>query len=162
MTNCEDSSGAIFNQPSGIAIVGSYAFITNSKTNGNPKNSVSVCTINGKKLESCKNSCGTGFDQPYSIAINGGVAFVTNRNSNSVSACDLSGDTLSNCVDSGVANSYPDIDKPVDIAINGNVAYITSSGNNVVIACTIVSGKQLQSCVDSGGTGFNKPFGIAL
>ena len=102
-----------------------------------------------------------GFASAIGITLNstGTLAYIVNRSNNTVTACNVSGGALFDCVDSGATS----LDSPYGITLNsaGTLAYIVNNGDSTVTSCN-VSGATLFGCVNSGATGLASPASIVL
>jgi DNA-binding beta-propeller fold protein YncE len=161
LSGCSDSGGTGFTNASGIAInpAGTFAYVT-----GAP-DLVSRCIVNSTSgsLSGCV-STGTGFSDPARITLNaeGTFAYVTNSGTSDITVCSVDNSTgdLGNCTitAAGVFNIFG------NMAINesGSMAYVPNMNSNFVSVCSVNSDGTLTACIDSGGTGFNSPQGLAL
>jgi len=93
---CADEVLFSSSSASGIAIYnGTTAFIVNVNDNR-----ISSCTLktDGPGFSSCLTAAQGIFDSPYGIAIDGTTAFITNQAGGTVTACNINGGSLDQCV----------------------------------------------------------------
>lgn len=148
LSGCASMGGAVFNRPSGIAINGTSAYVTNY---GN--NTVLKCNVsNVGVLNSCSVSADPSFVNPQGIAVNGNYVYITNTSSGTVSICSSN---LSSCT---ASSSFGDL--PMDIKITNGFAYISLYFSGIVERCSINSSSGLFSVCDSNATNYN--FGIPI
>jgi Lactonase, 7-bladed beta-propeller len=155
LTDCRDSGGNGFRQPSAIAINNRLAYVTN--TGGD---AVTICTIDTSTggLTRCQVSTAE-FTKPEGIAINNRLAYVTNNTTVRVCAIATNGEL--SCRDSGGKG----FSIPFGIAINNKHAYVTNFHGGTVTVCTINATDTtggLTDCQDSGGEGLSNLNGIAF
>ena len=149
------TSGSGFNNPTGIAVSGGYAYVAN-----NNAGSVSVCPVNPstRALVSADCTSGSGFTNPRGIAVSGGYAYVAD-NGGSVSVCRVSGapPTLSSCATSGSGFT-----NPAGIAVSGGYAYVADNGGRSVSVCRVSGAPPTLSSCATSGSGLTDPAGIAV
>jgi len=129
------------NNPLGITIYGSYAYISvSNSTHSTMRSCPYDATL--RTLGTCTGT-GSTFSNNNDIVINGNTAYVANHLSNSVSKCTVSAGTFTSCSGTGgVVNNTP-----AGIAITpSGIAYITIDGSGALTGCTA-----------TGGNGFNGP-----
>lgn len=151
------AQGSVFTNPIGIALnsAGTHAYITSSP------DAVTVCDVPGDGTLNCDVSpTGSGFNNPQGIVINNSntIAYIVNTTGLNVSMCTIaSNGRFNSCTNaltlSGVAFG-------ITLNSSGTIAYITEG--TTVLMCVINNDGTFGACVDSGGTGFNLPLGIAL
>ncbi len=167
-SNCSNTGASRLNSPKDIVLnaSGTRAFISKS-TNGG----VTACDVNATNgaFTNCSDITGTGMTSGVGVALNssGNRIFFSNFGSNTVVRCNVATDTgvLSGCITT-TAWTYSG---PQGIALNstGSLAYVANQSSNTVSQCTLDTSSNeantvFSNCIDSGGTGFNRPTGIAL
>ena len=104
LTSCLTTpGGGAFNGPSGLAVAGTYLYVTNTNAN-----TVSTCPLTSPNvLGACTTR--SGFSGPTGVTIFRGQAYVTNSASNTVSYCPLvsGGAALGPCSTSAGSFSSP-------------------------------------------------------
>ena len=96
------------------------------------------------------------FSFPSGIMISGSTIFVTNQGTTYVTACTISGSSLTGCT--LAANGFS---VPIGIAESGSTAFVTNYGSDSVSACSISGSTPatLTGCTATG-SGFADPQGI--
>ena len=149
--------------PAGIVLNsgGTLAYITNSFTN-----TVSKCSVTAGTgaLTGCTDSGNTGsaFLHPLGITLNSGgnLAYVANQGtggSGAVSACPITTGNFGSCMYEG------DVEHPIAVTLNeaDDVAYVAGT-NNKIYLCPLDINGSMSTCSDSGITGLQSPYSIAL
>ena len=143
---------------------GTAVFITSGPTGGSQI--VTSCTLTSATLFTSCATTGSNFNAPRALAFMVGTsatsAFVTNydSNSNSVTSCVVTGQTLGSCA----ANSV-NVGRAASIALDGTSwAYAVAQLDNTIKACPITDGSPatLTSPCTDVATGLSNPAGIAL
>ncbi|MES2614651.1 MAG: Ig-like domain-containing protein [Bdellovibrionota bacterium] len=132
-----------------VAISGSAAFITY----GSP--AVYGCDFNSstRVISGCATT-GSNFNAPRYLTVNNGYAYVANFSGNSITACQISGKTLTGCVEKTGFSG------PSSITFNGNIIYVANFNSNNV-AYSTVSGTTL-SAPAVAASGFSGTNGLAV
>ena len=143
---------------------GTAVFITSGPTGGSQI--VTSCTLtSATSFTSCATT-GSSFSAPRALAFMVGTsatsAFVTNydSNSNSVTSCVVTGQTLGSCAGNSV-----NVGRAASIALDGTLwAYAVAQLDNTIKACPITDGSPatLTSPCTDVATGLSNPAGIAL
>ncbi|MDF1684465.1 MAG: YncE family protein [Legionellaceae bacterium] len=162
LSGCINNRSATFDLPSDMTInnTGTLAYVSNFTAN-----TISVCNIVGTTVTSCDDSSGNNFDGPEGIMLSpsGAYAYITNNTSNSVTRCavDHTGSgLLSSCV-----VTEGNFDGTGNLAFNlvGDTAYVPNEALNQLFMCSVQSETGgLFNCVDSLGSGFDRPAGVLV
>jgi len=162
LSGCVNNRSATFDLPSDMTInnTGTRAYVSNFTAN-----TISVCNIIGTTVIRCDDSSGSNFDGPEGIMLSpsGAYAYITNNTSNAVTRCavDTTGaGLLSSCV-----VTEGNFDGTGNLAFNllGDVAYVPNEALNQLFQCSVQSETgALFNCVDSLGSGFDRPAGVLV
>ncbi len=150
-------SSAEFDDPHGIAVSGSTAYVVNE--NGGSSGTGNVFEIDlttGKTIGSINSAA---FDYPTDIAISGSTAYITNgyaTATGNILILNISSDQITGAIGS---SSFV---KPIGIALSGSTAYVMNTGpSNILIVDTStgqVTGAITSSAFvfNNGGSDFNQ------
>jgi DNA-binding beta-propeller fold protein YncE len=139
LLNCVDSGGTGFNLNNAISFSpdGSILYTANL---GGGLGSVSACVINPATglLSSCVNNTSPTFATPADMAVNaaGTFAYVANRAANTVSVCNVSGQTVNSC--NGLSGSLFSGPEGVTLSADGLHAYISNAVSKQIVVCDIL------------------------
>ena len=158
LNNCTSAEGGDnFNQPDGIAISNTHAYIANYGST-----TVTSCTVTAGILSACSES--TGFYNPEGVTLNttGSSLYVANYNASNVLYCPVS--NLGSCT---TAWQGTNASGPHQVIFNSSEtkAYISDVSLSAIFFCPAVTAGNLGTCVDSGigvGTILYSQEGIAL
>ncbi|WP_440683199.1 beta-propeller fold lactonase family protein [Cysteiniphilum halobium] len=166
-SNCQNSGGSGFDQPSAITLTkgGSKAFIVNYN------NTVSQCDVNTTTgtFSNCQDAHATGLTLPTGITLTADdkKAYIINTTEPAgngiVIHCDVNPKTgiFSNCQDAHATG----LTLPTGITLTkgGSKAFIVNSGNNTVSQCDVnTTTGTFSNCQDAKATGLTSPDGITL
>jgi hypothetical protein len=135
--------------PQGIAVAGSFVFVTSENNGGGNTGTIGEYTTSGATINA---SLVSGLNQPNGIAVSGTLLFVVNDGSGTIGEYTTSGATVN-------ANLVTGLSNPTGIAISGTVLFVTSVGTGSIGAYT-TSGAALNPTLVSGLPG--GPNGIAV
>lgn len=162
LSGCVNNRSATFDLPSDMTInaTGTRAYVSNFNTN-----TISVCNIIGTSVTNCDDSSGNNFDGPEGIMLtpSGTYAYITNNTNNTVTRCVVDhtdAGLLSSCV-----VTEGNFDGTGNLAFNllGDVAYVPNEALNQLFLCSVQSETGvLFNCVDSLGSGFDRPAGVLV
>ncbi len=136
LSGCVDSGGTGFNLPDAVAFSPDGSIFYTSNFAG--LQGVTACLVNATtgQLSSCVNNASPTFSAAGNMAINsaGTLAYVVNRTANTVSVCNVSGQSVTSCNDLSGSN----FDAPEGITLSQTQhAYIANAGSRSVTVCDI-------------------------
>lgn len=127
-------------------------------------NTLSVCRANATMVDLCDNTSGSNFNGPEGITLStsGEYAYIANNTSNSVTRCvvDVVTGLLSACnVTSGNFDGFGN----VGLTLSDDFAYVPNFTLNQLFLCSVQAETgELFNCVDSLGSGFDRPAGVLV
>jgi DNA-binding beta-propeller fold protein YncE len=153
LSGCTDSGGTGFSLDNAIAFSpdGSILYTANL---GAPQ-SVSACLVNPATglLSSCVTNLSPTFNTPADMAVNaaGTFAYVANRGGNTISVCNVSGQTVNSC--NNLSGSFINGPEGVTLSSDGLHAYIANAGSEQIVVCDILQDGTglLANCSPTGG-----------
>ena len=158
---CVDSNGTGYNGSSGIAInsAGTVAYVTDGGGT-----SVFYCPVDALgNLGACL-STGSDFSNPARVTVNteGNFAYITNSNTSNITLCSINKSTgeLYDC--KITASTLFAVFGNMAVNEAGTIAYVPNSNADLLSVCSVDGNGTLSGCVDSGGTTFSGPQGVAV
>lgn len=137
LSGCTNAGGSGFDLPDGIAFSpdGTILYVSN----GGGGSSVSACLINTAtgQLSSCVTNTSPTFGTAGDMAVNaaGTLAYIVNRSNDTVSVCNVSGQTVNSCND--LSGSFINAPEGITLSPLGLRAYIANAGDAKIILCDI-------------------------
>lgn len=139
--NCTQVSLPTIDDPAGISIDGSRAYIAESPTG------ITVCNIGSSGLSGCI-SAATDNLEPVWVAFDGDTAFISNQGGQTVETCNIAAEgTFSGCAT--VAAATPLLSVPTGLTLQGSTLYIANATSPDITLCGVTAGV-ISACVNDG------------
>jgi DNA-binding beta-propeller fold protein YncE len=153
LSGCVDSGGTGFNLDNAVAFSPDGSIFYTANLGG--AQTVSACLVNPATglLSACVNNNSPTFNTPSDMAVNaaGTIAYVANRAGNTVSVCNVSGQTVNSC--NNLSGSFINGPEGVTLGPDGLHAFISNAGSEQMVVCDILQDGTglLANCSPTGG-----------